>query len=380
MVPYLRAANVDDGSLDLSDVKSMNFNPDEQRLFALRPGDVLVTEGSGSLTAVGASAVWSGELSGTVCFQNTLLRLRPRSEATDPRFLAWWARSAFVSGMFASIATGANILHLSAERVRSMPAVFPDPLSQRRIADFLDHETQRIDQLIAWKQQMMELVEERFSAWLDFQVWKRISYARVPLMHLTDPRRPIMYGIVLPGPDVNDGVTIVKGGDVARSGLRRDGLCRTTFDIESRHARSRLDPGDLLFAIRGGIGDVAEVPQEIAGSNITQDVARISPRSAIDRRWLLHALRTRTLQDLAAERITGATVRGLNIWDLKRLPVPVPGKAEQEALAKRFDEESTRAARVAQLLAHQVALLQERRQVLITAAVSGLLDIPEVAA
>jgi type I restriction enzyme S subunit len=91
-------------------------------------------------------------------------------------------------------------------------------------------------------------------------------------------------------------------------------------------------------------------------------------------------LRTRTLQDLAAERITGATVRGLNIWDLKRLPVPVPGKAEQEALAKRFDEESTRAARVAQLLAHQVALLQERRQVLITAAVSGLLDIPEVAA
>jgi type I restriction enzyme S subunit len=48
MVPYLRAANVKDGTLDLSDVKTMNFTPDEQRLFSLQPGDVLVTEGSGA--------------------------------------------------------------------------------------------------------------------------------------------------------------------------------------------------------------------------------------------------------------------------------------------------------------------------------------------
>ena len=78
MVRYLRAANVKDGSLDLSDVKEMDFNPAEQVTYALRPGDVLVTEGAGSLAAVGASAVWDGELDGIVCFQNTLLRLRAK--------------------------------------------------------------------------------------------------------------------------------------------------------------------------------------------------------------------------------------------------------------------------------------------------------------
>ncbi len=69
MVSYLRAANVVDGTLDLTDVKSMDFTPEEQRLFALEHGDVLVTEGSGSLRTVGASAVYRNELPQRVCFQ-----------------------------------------------------------------------------------------------------------------------------------------------------------------------------------------------------------------------------------------------------------------------------------------------------------------------
>lgn len=78
MVPYLRAANVKDGSLVLEDVLKMNFEPIEQRKLALRSGDVLVTEGCGSIRELGASARWSDELPSVVCFQNTLLRLRAR--------------------------------------------------------------------------------------------------------------------------------------------------------------------------------------------------------------------------------------------------------------------------------------------------------------
>jgi len=376
MVPYLRAANVKDGALDLSDVKSMNFTPDEQRLFALRPGDVLVTEGSGSLTAVGASAVWSGELPGTVCFQNTLLRLRPRSEATDPKFLAWWARHAFASGLFASIATGANIFHVSAERVRSLPVLFPSLNAQRVITGYLEGESQHVDELVAKKRRVAALLKERFWTWLNGQVWNSRPYRRLPLMFLTEPGRPIMYGIVLPGPNVEDGVPIVKGGDVARGKLNRDSLCRTTSEIESRHARSRLRTGDLLFAIRGAIGDVAEVSEEAAGANITQDVARISLKPEVDRRWIFFALQTRTFQSWVTERITGATIRGLNIWDLKRLPVPIPSEVHQTTLANRFDLEWTRIERAAQALTSQISLRQEHRKALITAAVTGGLDIP----
>lgn len=163
MTAYLRAANVKDGILDLSDVKSMNFTPTEQERFALREGDVLVSEGSGSLSAVGASAVWNGEINGTICFQNTLLRLRPRS-STDPRFLAWWCRYAHTDGLFASIATGANIYHISAERVRSLRMNYVVPSEQRAIADHLDTETARIEALIESTHEVIALLSERRQA------------------------------------------------------------------------------------------------------------------------------------------------------------------------------------------------------------------------
>src|SRR6266540_697221 len=59
------------------------------------------------------------------------------------------------------------------------------------------------------------------------------------LWHLTPSDRRIMYGIVLPGPNVADGVPIVKGGDVSPEPLRLASLNRTTFEIESGYARSR---------------------------------------------------------------------------------------------------------------------------------------------
>ncbi|MBK7167360.1 MAG: hypothetical protein IPH81_19470 [Candidatus Microthrix sp.] len=117
MTPYLRAANVNDGFLDLDDVGEMNFDPKEQETFALKRGDVLVTEGSGSLSAVGASAVWMTDIEGTVCFQNTLPHLRCDHQRTAGS-LRGGVAMLFADGLLAGIATGANIFHISAERVR----------------------------------------------------------------------------------------------------------------------------------------------------------------------------------------------------------------------------------------------------------------------
>lgn len=135
MTRYLRSANVKDGRLELSDVLEMNFSPAEQEQFRLRPGDVLVSEGSASHSQVGASAVWAGELDGLVCFQNTLLRLRARPDMTMPEYLGIWARHAHRSGAFAAIAGGSSILHIGSERAKRMPVHWPTLAEQRRVSD-----------------------------------------------------------------------------------------------------------------------------------------------------------------------------------------------------------------------------------------------------
>ena len=134
MVRYVRAANVKDGYLDLADVKSMNFTPVEQGKYRLQQGDVLISEGCGSLEQLGASARWPGG-DDTVCFQNTLLRLRARPGISTPGYSEQWARYCFESGAFAAVAAGTNIFHIGAERAVEMPVAAIPVAEQSRFVE-----------------------------------------------------------------------------------------------------------------------------------------------------------------------------------------------------------------------------------------------------
>jgi type I restriction enzyme S subunit len=132
MTRYLRSANVSDGRFDLSDVKEMNFDPRERAVFELQRGDVLVTEGAGSPEAVGAAAMWDGREPG-LCFQNTLVRLRPRGPEVASDYLGWWARTSHRSGAMRTWATGANILHIGSDGLKRMPIPAMGPAEQAEV-------------------------------------------------------------------------------------------------------------------------------------------------------------------------------------------------------------------------------------------------------
>ena len=135
MVDYLRAANIKDGKLLLDDVKRMNFAPEEQITFRLEPGDVLVTEGSGSRNEVGASARWDSEIAGVVCFQNTLLRMRRVDGVSSSGFAEVIARYFYSSGRWADVASGTNIFHIGAKRAENMLIDLPPLERQGEIVD-----------------------------------------------------------------------------------------------------------------------------------------------------------------------------------------------------------------------------------------------------
>ncbi|MFD3413423.1 hypothetical protein [Streptomyces cyaneofuscatus] len=138
MTPYLRSANVGYGTLDLTDVLEMNFDPKEREVFGLVPGDVLVSEGSASHSAVGMPTVWRGELPEPICFQKTLMRYRAIEGVSIPAFVNHWCLWAYESGTFLDIAGGTNIKHITAMRAVRMPVRLPDRTDQGRIASELD--------------------------------------------------------------------------------------------------------------------------------------------------------------------------------------------------------------------------------------------------
>lgn len=373
MVPYLRAANVLDGCLALADVKQMNFTPAEQSIFRLRDGDILVTEGSGSVRTVGASAVWHSELEGTVCFQNTLLRVRPR-EGTDGRYLAWWCRHAFADGLFASVATGANIFHLSAERVRALPMIELPLEEQRAIADHLDQETARIDALIAAKQRTVALYRERRQALRD------LTFRFAPglrLKHLL--AGPMAYGVLVPE-FVEDGdrVPMIRTYNLTtRGGVDHQDLAEIPRALADQYKRTYLRDGDVVLSVVGSMGRSAVATPAEAGCNLNRPLARLRPRSELPSRLLWHWTQTTLFADAAALATGGGTAQPtLNLGDLANFIVGLPSDsrrwkpmlAELEASCARLDELEDAARR-------QISLLEERRQALITAMITRDLSV-----
>jgi len=200
-----------------------------------------------------------------------------------------------------------------------------------------------------------------------------------PLMRLTPHDRQIMYGIILPGPNVEDGIPIVKGGDVKPGRLSPVTLNRTTREIESKYVRSRLRGGDIVYSIRGSIGEAELVPDELENANLTQDAARISPLPDIDRIWLLYTLKSTGVFGQLDETASGATIRGINIFNLKRVKIPVPPNKEQEAIGTYLTEHTNAFNSLISEAERAIELLQERRTALISAAVTGKIDVREYA-
>ncbi|MFE1754540.1 restriction endonuclease subunit S [Streptomyces anandii] len=389
MVPYLRAANVKDGVLDLTDVKEMNFAPSEQQTFSLRPGDVLITEGSGSISAVGASAVWRGEINGVVCFQNTLLRLRPRDDRADGRFLEWWARSAFGSGVFASIASGANIYHISAERVRALPIELPPLEEQRRIADFLDAETARIDRLAAARDAQLFVLEERELAVIGHMLsGGATSQGGMPTDWPWLPHIPANWSI---GPVYAYYSTELgkmlnperASGEKLRPYLRNANVHWyeiNTADMAYMHfeadevRRYSVAPGDLLVCEGGaGVAEAAVWDGRIEECYFQKSLHRVRQSSEVPVEWLMYWLRFAKACGVFDASGNLATIPHLTGEQLRqyRIPIPRDGRSRIRETSRKIRD----MAKARTLLNTAQKRLSERRQALITAAVTGQFDV-----
>ncbi|MFI5769737.1 restriction endonuclease subunit S [Streptomyces sp. NPDC051658] len=154
--PYLRVANVLDGRIDYSDVKTMSFSPSERQKYGLEPGDILLNEGQ-SLELVGRSAIYDGP-PGEYCFQNTLIRFRSGAGVV-PAYAREVFRTWLNDGTFAAIAKKTtSIAHLGGDRFAKL--VFPlVPLARQwRIVEILDAltESERVEQQNATKLRAVE--------------------------------------------------------------------------------------------------------------------------------------------------------------------------------------------------------------------------------
>ena len=123
-VPYLRVANVQDGFLDLSEVKTIEVLPDDVGRYHLEDGDILMTEG-GDPDKLGRGCMWRSQVEGCI-HQNHIFRVRTNREKLLPEYLAALLRTQHAKHYFLSCAKrSSNLASVNATQVRAFPVPLP---------------------------------------------------------------------------------------------------------------------------------------------------------------------------------------------------------------------------------------------------------------
>ncbi|XUM03651.1 restriction endonuclease subunit S [Streptomyces venezuelae ATCC 10712] len=370
--PYMRAANVQpDGVLALDDVKEMWFGEGELEQLSIRAGDVVVVEGGQG--GFGRAAYIDHDIPGWG-FQNSINRLRPFGDF-DGRFIAFYLIALRASGFIRAYSNVVSMPHLTAEKLARIPIPLPPAEVQRAIADYLDPEMARIDTLIGEQERLIEMLRERRESairavllrGLDDDAPLRASGSEflglIPSAWTMVPTRylcTITTGGEDSGNATDDGAYpfYVRGREILRS------------DSYAFDGESVMTPGD-------GQGGTGKVFHYFDGKfQAHQRVYVFTDFQGIAGRYFYYYLST-FLRPIALAGSNTVTMESLRRPLLAGFPVAVPPADEQTLIVKHLDEQT---AKIDQLIAETeqfIELAQERRAALITAAVTGQLDVRE---
>ena len=250
---------------------------------------------------------------------------------------------------------------------------------QKVIADYLDRETARIDTLIEEQQRLIEILRERRQAAVD-EAFAQLGRERVPLRRfitfLTSGSRG--WGSYY----ADEGDRFLRIGNLPRANLLIRGDVQFV-DLPpgvTEGSRTVLHEGDLLFSITAYLGSVAVVDEEWEGAYVSQHVALCRlDLSRVDPRFIGWFMLTTGGQDQLNEGAAGGTKMQLALDDVRCLSVPVVPIDQQERIAASIEDRTERIDKLIAETERFIELSQERRAALIAAAVTGQIDVREVA-
>lgn len=345
--------------------------------FTLMSGDVLVTKDSEAPSDIGIPAHVPADLPGVVCGYHLAI-LRPDAKRVHGAFLHWAVQAYEVQAYYTTAATGISRYALSINDMEMTPIFLPSLSTQVSIANFLDEQTARIDTLIAEKGRLLVvLAEQRIS--VAEQVLRDNPFGtRAKLGFHVD----LLPGYAFPSDAFTrnpDDVPLLRGVNVAPANIRWDDCVYWAQDDAASLERFRVRTCDVVFGMdRPWISTgarVAMIDEASDGALLLQRVCRLRGRGRMHQRFIFYALASDLFRQSVEIDLTGVSVPHISPDQVLRFKVPVLSLNEQRL---RCDAADAVIAQIATLEAHTCEMLdrlREYRSSLISAAVTGQLDI-----
>jgi type I restriction enzyme S subunit len=328
-LPYLANPNVRWFDVDMSNLKRMPFEEHEDERYGLKAGDIVICEGG----EAGRAAIWDGRLT-DVKFQKAIHRVRP-GPRLDARYFVHRLKADHDDGRLADYYTGATIKHLTGQDLARYRFPLPPLVEQRRIAAILDQaETLRAQRRAAIAQ-LDSLGQAIFLEMFGDPARNRHGWPTCSLESLVKPKDSLNYGVVQPGDDVDNGVPLIRVGDLIGGVVRLSSLKKIAPEIEAAYKRSRLTGGEILVSCVGTIGVVALVEPAMRGFNIARAVARIPLAEDVNRLFVAEYLKSSYVQSYFTSELRTVSQPTLNIKQICETKVVLPPLVLQHQFSQR---------------------------------------------
>lgn len=371
--------------------------PEKRDGRVLEPGDLLLEKsGGGDKQPVGVVMLY--DLDEPAVCSNFIARM-PVADGHNPSFLRYLHGALYEAGLNErAIKQSIGIQNLDADYYLNQKVGLPPLVEQRAIAAFLDRETERIDTLIEKKERLIDLLEEKRTALISRVVTKGLDadvemqdsgvewlgeipvhWDTVKLKWNTDK---IGSGVTPDGGSeayVDDGVTFLRSQNVHFDGLRLDDVAYIDEETDEEMESTRVRPWDVLLNITGAsIGRCTLVPSDFPRANVNQHVCIIrAEQEKLHPPYLSQVMASSVGQEQIFAEIDGASRDAVTFAEIGNFVTPKPPLEEQKRIAKHIEAQTSRIYSLISKIKEATERLKEYRTALISAAVTGQIDVRE---
>ncbi|OBA51273.1 hypothetical protein A5789_27840 [Nocardia sp. 852002-51101_SCH5132738] len=380
----MRLCNYTDVYKNASIVEGMNFmkataSPDEIERFRIAVGDTLVTKDSETADDIGIPAFVEYEAPDLICGYHLSI-VRPFSGVVDPKFLYWALGAGPTTGQWAVLASGVTRVGIRAADLAKATLAIPPLEEQRAIADYLDRETACIDTLIEEQQRLIEMLRERRAAVIASALAPTDSWVCRRVKHIGETSLGKML----------DAGRAVRDGDQPRAyvraaDVRADGSVNLLDLNEMPFSDAEMEVFDLragdVLLIEGGatVGRPGFMFESAPGIAFQKTVNRLRVGPRTNARFVYWSMLRLYESDYYANHFGSVSFVHLTGEKLREIELHLPPLGEQRAIAAYLDEQTAKIDALITETGNFIELARERRSALITAAVTGQIDVREMA-
>lgn len=392
-IVFLRSQNVYDSGLRLDDVVYIGEEVDEEMADTrVQPKDVLlnITGASIGRTCIIPQNFTRANVNQHVCI------IRPKIVA--PEFLSYFLKSDAVKDQIRASENGSSREGLNFEQVGNLLLVFPEgnESEQQAIAAFLDRKTAELDELIRLKERQIELLGAKRQALISHAVTRGLDpsvkmrpsgiewLGEIPAHWEVAPvyaRYLVQLGKMLDSNRITGEhlAPYLRNVDVQWDYVNVSDLPQMDFSPSDRE-RFELQIGDLLVCEGGEVGRTAIWRGELGECYYQKAIHRLRPiRPTEVPRFFFHTLRNAAYLGLFVAEGNPNTIDHLTAEKLRKHKFAFPPFDEQQDIVIYLDGEISRIDEIVQAIQTQIDHLREYRQALISAAVTGKIDVRGVA-